>query len=226
MKKTPEAQKEIVISASQIISGSVLTARQQAELTPDMVISYLKKGNEDYVNGNLVVRNSSPRIRDASMGQYPGAVVLSCLDSRVSVEDVFHRGIGDVFVARVAGNVVNEDILGSMEYGCKVSGAKLILVLGHEYCGAIQSAIDNVKLGNITGLLAKIRPAVADAVDFKGIRTSANPEFVAAVCKKNVQLAIATIRKDSPVLREMEETGAIKIIGAIYDMKTGKVAFL
>ena len=221
-----EAPKEIVISESQIISGSVLTAGQQAELTPDMVISYLKKGNEDYVNGNLVVRNSSLQTRDASMGQYPGAVVLSCLDSRVPVEDVFRRGIGDVFVARVAGNVVNEDILGSMEYGCKVSGAKLIVVLGHEYCGAIQSAIDDVKLGNITGLLAKIRPAVDDLADFQGIRTSANPEFVAAVCKKNVYLSIATIRKNSPVLREMEETGVIKIIGAIYDMKTGKVAFL
>lgn len=218
--------KEIVINESEIIMGSVLTAEQQAQLTPDMVIDYLKKGNADYVNSRLVVRNSSSKTRDASMGQFPGAVVLSCLDSRVPVEDVFRRGIGDVFVARVAGNIVNDDILGSMEYGCKVSGAKLIMVLGHEHCGAIQSAVEDVKLGNITTLLAKIRPAVEAVPGFDGARNSSNPEFLEAVCVKNVQLTIETIRKDSPVLKEMEDNGEIKIIGGVYDMKTGKVAFL
>lgn len=226
MKNISENQKEIVISKSQIISGSLLTAEQQAELTPDMVIAYLKKGNEDYVKGNLIVRDSSPKTRDASMGQYPGAVVLSCLDSRVSVEDVFHRGIGDLFVARVAGNVVSDDILGSMEYGCKAAGAKLILVLGHEYCGAVKSAIDDVKLGNITGLLAKIRPAMDKVPGFEGTRNSSDPEFVKAVCAANVHLSIAAIRTKSPVLKEMEAAGEIKIIGAVYDMKTGKVNFL
>lgn len=226
MEKNIGDNREIVIHESQIISGSVLTAAEQAKLTPDTVIAYLKTGNRDYVESRLLVRDSSPVTRDASMGQYPGAVVLSCLDSRVPVEDVFHRGIGDVFVARVAGNIVNEDILGSMEYGCKVSGAKLILVLGHEYCGAIASAIDNVKLGNITKLLAKIRPAVESTAGFEGARHTGNPKFVSAVCNRNVQLSIDTIRLESTVLREMEEKGEIKIVGAVYDMKTGRVNFL
>lgn len=139
----------------------------QAKLTPDLVLDILKKRNQEYVDDNLTIRNTSARIRKASLGQYPGAVILSCLDSRVPVEDVFHCGIGDLFVARVAGNIANEDILGSLEYGCKVSGAKLIVVLGHEHCGAIKSAIDNVKLGNITALLSKIRPALDSIKDFK-----------------------------------------------------------
>lgn len=218
--------QEILIPADQVISGSLLTAAQQASLSPDNVLAYLKKGNQQYVDSQYIVRDSSPGVRDASMGQFPGAVVLSCLDSRVSVEDVFHRGIGDLFVARVAGNIVNEDILGSMEYGCKVSGAKLILVLGHEYCGAIASAVDNVQLGNITGLLARIRPAVAETAGFSGARNSGNAAFVSQVCRKNVALSIRTIREKSPVLREMEQQGEIKIAGAVYDMKTGRVEFL
>ncbi|WP_020214144.1 carbonic anhydrase [Flavobacterium rivuli] len=153
-------------------------------------------------------------------------MVLSCLDSRVPVEDVFHSGIGNLFVARVAGNIVNDDILGSLEYACKVSGTKVVLVLGHEYCGAIKSAISNVKLGNITTLLDKIQPAVKMAGSkFKGEKTASNEAFVGEVCDANVMVSIEQIRKRSPILKEMEQKGEILIVGAVYNMKTGKVEF-
>lgn len=209
-----------------ILSGNLLTAEEQALLTPQLVLDALKKGNRDFVKGHLTVRNNSQRVRDASLGQYPMAVVLSCLDSRVPVEDVFQRGIGDLFVARVAGNIVNEDILGSLEFACKVAGAKLIVVLGHEYCSAIKSAIDNLEMGNITTLLNKIRPAVQLAEkDFQGDRTSRNELFMEHVCNHNVRLTIGEIRKKSPILNEMIERGEIGIIGGIYDMKKGGVEF-
>lgn len=212
--------------ALHILTTNVLTAEQQKELTPLSVIDSLKKGNKEYTEDRLVIRNTSARIRTAALGQYPAAVVLSCMDSRVPVEDVFHKGIGDLFVIRVAGNVINQDILGSMEYGCKASGAKVILVLGHEYCGAIKSAIDDVQLGNITALLQKIKPAVTGLKDFKGDKKSKNPEFVEAVCDENVKLAINNIRTGSPILKKMEDDKQIMIVGAVYDMKTGKVQFL
>jgi carbonic anhydrase len=216
----------IEVPKDQILTSTVLTKEEQDKLTPAQVFDILKEGNEEFINDNLTVRNNSERVRDAALGQYPKAVVLSCLDSRVPVEDVFHRGIGDIFVARVAGNIVNEDILASMEYACKVSGSKLVVVLGHEYCGAIKSAIDDVKLGNITTLLAKIQPAVKLAkADFKGEASSGNPEFVEAVCDHNVHLTIDEIRAKSPILKEMEQKGEIKIVGGVYDMKTGKVNF-
>ena len=207
-------------------NNKVLTAEEQAKLTPDKVIEILKKGNEEFTNNDLTVRNNKERITDAAKGQFPKAVVLSCLDSRVPVEDVFHRGIGDIFVARVAGNIVNPDILGSMEYACKVSGSKLVLVLGHGHCGAIKSAIDDVELGNITGLLNKIKPAVAQSkASFQGDTSSSNKKFVDDVCCTNVKLMVGEIRKNSPILKEMEDNGEIKIIGAMYDMYTGKVEF-
>lgn len=210
-----------------ILNGSVLTKEEQQKLTPESVLEVLKKGNQEFIEDNLTVRNNSDRIRAAVLGQYPLAVVLSCLDSRVPVEDIFHRGIGDVFVTRVAGNIVNEDILGSLEYACKVSGSKVIVVLGHTHCGAIQSAIDNVKLGNITSLLSKIKPAVEKAKNsYMGEKSSKNNEFMDAVCCFNVQTSIDEIRSKSPILKEMEEHEEIKIAGAIYDMKTGKVDFL
>lgn len=213
------------IDREDVISAKLLTAEQQAALDPDTVLAILKKGNKDFVSGALTVRNNSERIRHSSLAQYPLAVVLSCLDSRVPVEDVFHRGIGDIFVVRVAGNIVNVDILGSLEYACKVSGSKLIVVLGHEYCGAIRSAVDDVKLGNITPLLAKIRPAVMGATGFVGDKTSANPEFLHYVCTENVKLSVHNIRNNSAILQEMEAEGAIKIVGAVYDMETGEVHF-
>ena len=186
----------------------------------------LKRGNKEYVNNRLTVRNNRKRIKEAAKGQYPQAAILSCLDSRVPVEDVFHSGIGDLFVARVAGNIANEDILGSLEYACKVSGSKVIVVLGHESCGAIKSAIEDVKLGNITALLSKIEPAVASAkAEFIGEATSKNHMFVETVCLHNVKHTIDHIRTHSPILLEMEQQGEIKIVGGIYQMETGEVAF-
>ncbi len=203
----------------------VLTADEQALLTPDAVIESLKAGNENFITSDLTARDHAAQIRQAAKGQYPKAVILSCLDSRVPVEDVFDKGIGDLFVARVAGNFVNEDILGSMEFGCKVAGSKVILVLGHEHCGAVKAAVDNVKMGNITAMLTKIRPAV-EAVNYQGERTSSNPEFVHLVCEQNVRKTIKDIKNQSPILKEMEENGEIKIIGGIYEMDIGKVNFL
>ena len=204
----------------------VLTAKEQQALTPDMVIQSLKEGNKRYVSNDLTARDHSAMVRNASKGQYPKAVILSCLDSRVPVEDMFDKGIGDLFVGRVAGNFVNEDLLGSMEFGCKVSGAKLILVLGHESCGAIKAAIDDVKLGNITAMLTKIKPAVVKSRDFTGEKTSKNDAFVEYVARNNVISTIQTIRSKSPILKEMADKGEIKIVGAYYNLKTGEVIFL
>lgn len=230
-KEMTEKREDLVsimeANEQHVLTSRVLTAEQQEKLTPQEVLDTLKSRNQDFVDDNLTIRNNSQRVREAALGQYPKAVVLSCLDSRVPVEDVFHCGIGDIFVARVAGNIVNEDILGSLEYACKVSGSKLVVVLGHEYCGAVKSAIKDVKLGNITPLLSKIRPAVLSAEkDFKGEKSADNPDFVDKVCTHNVNLAISQIRKKSPILKEMENKGLIKIVGGIYDMETGKVTFL
>lgn len=228
-RKKADSRSEMVrlrVEKDNILDNRVLTKDEQEKLTPVQVLEILKKGNKDFMEDNLTIRNNTQRVRDAALAQYPKAVVLSCLDSRVPVEDVFHRGIGDVFVARVAGNIVNDDILGSLEYACRVSGSKLILVLGHEYCGAIKSAIDDVKLGNITTLLSKIQPAVASARhDFAGDKSSKNPEFVEAVCHHNVEHAMQDIRQKSPILKEMEDKGEIIIVGGVYDMETGKVDF-
>ena len=203
----------------------VLTQDQRDALTPDDVIKSFKEGNERFVNNDLTARDHSEQVRKSATGQFPKAVILSCLDSRVPVEDVFDRGIGDVFVGRVAGNFVNEDLLGSMEFGCKVAGSKVILVLGHEHCGAVKAAVDNVKLGNITAMLSKIRPAI-DKVVYEGDRTSKNEEFVAKVCVSNVLNTIEQIRAKSPILKEMEDKRQIKIVGGVYDMDTGIVTFI
>jgi len=208
------------------IREKVLTAEEQKALTPDSVLQSLKEGNKRFVDNDLTARDHSAMVRDASKGQYPKAVVLSCVDSRVPVEDVFNKGIGDMFVVRIAGNFVNEDILGSMEFGCKVSGAKLIVVLGHESCGAIKAAIDNVKLGNITAMLAKIQPAVVKSQDFTGDKSSKNDAFVEYVTKKNILNTIEMIKQKSPILKKMSDDGEIKIVGAYYDLKTGEVIFL
>lgn len=203
----------------------VLSAEEQKRLSPDEVLQSLKDGNKRFASGNLTLRDHSKQIRDAINGQYPKAIILSCIDSRVPVEDVFDKGIGDLFVARVAGNVVNEDILGSMEFSCKVSGAKLVLVIGHEYCGAIKGAIDNVQLGNLTALLKKITPAVACCSHYTGEKTSKNPEFVDMVIRENVKITVGNIRKQSLILKEMEEKKEIRIVGAYYDMDNGVVTF-
>ena len=203
----------------------VLTKEQQDALTPDYVIESLKDGNDRFTKNDLTARNHSAQVRNSTLAQYPKAIVLSCVDSRVPVEDVFDRGIGDLFVARVAGNFVNEDILGSMEFACKVSGSKLVLVLGHEHCGAVKAAIDDVKLGNITPMLQKIRPAV-ESVAYDGERNSKNPEFVTMVAKNNIKNTIDQIRLNSPILKDMEDNGEIKIVGAKYDMDNGQVIWM
>lgn len=205
--------------------SEVLTQEERDALSPDDVLAILREGNERFVNNDLTERDHSAQIRAAVSGQHPKAAILSCVDSRVPVEDVFDRGIGDVFVGRVAGNFVNEDMLGSLEFACKVAGAKLIVVLGHEHCGAVKSAIDDVKLGNITAMLSKIRPAV-EAVDYDGERTSGNEAFVHMVCEANVRHNVDRIRAESPILKELEDGGAIKVVGATYDMDTGEVTFL
>lgn len=203
----------------------VLTKEQRDALTPDDVLTSFKEGNNRFINNELTARDHSAQVRKSATGQFPKAAVISCLDSRVPVEDVFDRGIGDIFVGRVAGNFVNEDLLGSLEFACKVAGSKLILVMGHEHCGAVKAAIDDVKLGNITAMLSKIRPAV-DLVVYDGERTSANEEFVHQVCESNVRNTVQKIRTDSPILKEMEDKGEIKIVGATYDMDSGVVTFM
>jgi carbonic anhydrase len=203
----------------------VLTAEEQKKLSPDDVLRSLEEGNKRFINGSLTLRDHSKQIRDGVNGQFPKAIILSCIDSRVPVEDVFDKGIGDLFVARVAGNIVNEDILGSMEFSCKVAGAKLVLVIGHEYCGAVKGAIDKVNLGNLTGLLKKITPAVDACQHYKGAKTSKDAGFVDLVIQENVKITVTNIRAQSPILKEMEEAGEIKIVGAYYDMDNGEVTF-
>ena len=178
-----------------------------------------------FVNNELTARDYSKQVKNSAGGQYTEVVILSCLDSRIPVEEIFDRGIGDLFVARVAGNFVNEDMLGSLEFACKVSGSKLIVVLGHNHCGAIRAAVDNVKLGNITSMLEKIQPAV-DNVDYDGDKSSANAEYVAKVCESNINNTIDNIKKNRSILKEMEDAGEIKIIGAIYNIENGKVDWL
>jgi carbonic anhydrase len=204
----------------------VLTREEQRALTPDRALQILKDGNVRFTQGTLTRRNHSARVRQAADGQFPKAMVLSCIDSRIPVEDVLDRGIGDIFVARVAGNFVNTDILGSMEYATKVSGAKVILVLGHEGCGAIKAAIDRTKMGNITAMLEHIEPAIAALSGYAGDRTSANAEFVHLVAEQNVRLAMENLRERSTILAALEAQGQLKVTGGLYDMKTGKIEFL
>ncbi|MFK8038497.1 MAG: carbonic anhydrase family protein [Crocinitomicaceae bacterium] len=218
------AKSEVSIKMEGLVED-VLTKAEQDALTADAVINALKEGNLRFTNNDLTARDHSQQVRKSTLAQFPKAIILSCVDSRVPVEDVFDRGIGDLFVARVAGNFVNEDILGSMEFACKVSGSKLILVMGHEHCGAVKAAVDDVKLGNITAMLEKIKPAVA-MTTYEGEKSSKNKEFVHMVCENNVKNTMDQIRKNSPVLAEMEANGEIKIVGAVYDMDNGIVNWL
>ena len=214
-------------SKSTYINHPVLTKEQQQALTPDMVLKQFKEGNERFRKSDVTIREHSDPIRKpATGGQYPEAMVLSCVDSRVPVEDVFGQGLGDVFVGRVAGNFVNTDLLGSMEFACKVAGAKLIIVMGHQHCGAVKGAIDDVQLGNITAMLENIKPAVAMSQNFEGEKSSKNEAFVKLVAQNNVRNTIAQIRAKSEILRIMEEKGEIKIVGAFYVLRTGELQFL
>lgn len=209
---------------SAIARADVLTKAQRAKLTPDNILALMKKGNRRFSTGKREDHNFLAQQRASAAGQHPFAVLLSCIDSRAPAETIMDLRIGDIFNSRVAGNVESPDILGSMEFACKVEGAKVVLVMGHTSCGAIKGAIDNAELGNLTGLLAKIKPAVA-ATTSTGERTSKNDAFVNAVARKNVEFTLANIRKDSPVLAGMESGGAIKIAGAMYSLQTGVVDF-
>jgi carbonic anhydrase len=205
--------------------GITLTKAQRDDMTPEDIITLMKQGNERFRRGEMMTRDYIAAQRAAAKGQHPAAVILSCIDSRAPAEVIMDLGIGDVFNSRVAGNISNDDILGSMEFACKAAGAKVVLVMGHTSCGAIQGAIDGVRLGNLTGLLAKIHPAVAATI-FPGDRSSKNPAFVDAVAGKNVELTMKSIRTGSAVLRDMESAKVVKIAGAIYDLNTGRVDFL
>ena len=202
-----------------------LTKEERDGMTPAQVLEELKKGNARFQSGQLASRDYLGQKRSSATGQYPAAVVLGCLDSRVPAEIVFDVGIGDTFVGRVAGNVVNDDMLGSMEFACAVSGAKVVLVLGHTACGAIKGTIDDVVLGNLTGLLARVKPAIP-ATKFDGEKSSKNPSYVDAVARTNVVLSLAKIRRRSPILQDLEKKGSIKIVGAMYDLTTGVVEFV
>jgi len=212
--------------SSQIAWAAALTKAERDRMTPDQIIQAMKLGNERFRKGQRSRQEEYlAQQRASAKGQYPAAVILSCIDSRAPAEMIMDLGIGDVFNARVAGNVANEDILGSMEFACQVAGAKVILVMGHTACGAIKGAIDHVELGNLTGLLAKIQPAV-DATSYQGERSAKNYAFVDAVARKNVELTMAEIHSRSAVIAALETKGAVKIAGAMYNLETAEVAFL
>jgi len=204
-----------------------ITKDIQSTLSPDSVLQDLLNGNERFVNSNSQATDNTALVSQTTGGQYPKAVVLSCIDSRVPVETVLDQAIGDIFVARVAGNFENVDILGSLEYSCNVAGSKLILVLGHESCGAVKAACDGVELGNITEMLSKIMPAVKkSALEVEGQANSSNKAFVAKTVENNVKLTIERIRENSQILSEMEDNGEIKIVGGVYSLHTGRVEML
>ncbi|MEE1961454.1 carbonic anhydrase [Flagellimonas taeanensis] len=206
----------------------VHTKETQSTMTPKKAIQFLKEGNERFQNNLKANRNLLQQVNETKDGQFPFATILSCIDSRVSAELVFDQGLGDIFSIRIAGNFVNEDILGSMEFACKLAGTKLIVVLGHTSCGAVKGACDHARLGNLTTLINKIEPAVEAVKEPKdeSLRNSKNLDFVDAVAVKNVEIALENIKAQSPILKEMEEEGEIAIVGAMYDLSDGKVVFL
>lgn len=201
------------------------TKELQDAITPSMALKMLKEGNLRFVNNLKANRNLLQQANQTSEGQYPFAVVLSCIDSRTSAELIFDQGLGDIFSVRIAGNIINEDILGSMEFACKLAGSKIIVVLGHSKCGAVKGACDHAEMGNLTALLAKIRPAVDDEIETKNNRTSENPVFVENVAIINVKRTVKAIMERSTILEQMIKSGAIGIIGGMHDISTGKVAY-
>jgi carbonic anhydrase len=218
------AASTLATSISTAPTSTVLTRERQAALTPDAVLQRLKDGNQRFAGGQMTARDLKMQVKATGYGQYPMASIVSCIDSRSAPELVFDQGIGDVFAARVAGNFVNEDILGSLEFASKVAGAKLVVVLGHTSCGAIKGACDDVALGNLTGMLAKIKPAV-QSVSYVGERNSKNDLFVEMVAAANVRRTVIDILRRSPVLKEMADKGEIRVVGAMLDVKTGVVTF-
>ena len=203
------------------------TKETQAIITPQKAIDLLREGNQRFQQRSMAERNLIEQVNDTTNGQFPFATILSCIDSRVSSELIFDQGIGDIFSVRIAGNFVNEDILGSMEFACKLAGTKLVLVLGHTSCGAVKGACDHARLGNLTALINKIEPAVEAVKEpsDEQLRNSKNIDFVNSVAEKNVQLTIENIRNESPVLKEMEDNNEIMIVGGMYDISNGEVTF-
>jgi carbonic anhydrase len=210
---------------SEAAYADALTKAQRDKMSPSQIIDEAKRGNERFRSGVRKNRNYLNEQKASASGQYPAAVLLSCIDSRAPAEVIMDLGLGDIFNCRVAGNIANQDILGSMEFACKLAGAKVVCVMGHTACGAIKGAIDNVELGNLTGLLDKIKPAV-QATNYSGERSSKNSAFVDAVARTNVQMIVDNVRKNSAVLAELERNGTIKIIGAMYNLQTGALEFL
>jgi carbonic anhydrase len=210
--------------STSLVYADALGKEKRDKMTPDEILAAFKRGNRNFSKGLKTSRNYINEQKATAKGQYPSTVVLSCIDSRAPAEVIMDLGIGDIFNARVAGNIANDDILGSMEFACKLAGAKAVLVMGHTACGAIKGAIDNAELGNLTGLLAKIKPAIK-ATTFNGELTSKNGAYVDVVAQKNVELTIADIRKKSPVLAELESKGMIKIAGAMYNLETATMNF-
>jgi len=202
-----------------------LTKEMQTAITPALALEILKDGNKRFVSNLKINRNLLQQANETSDGQHPFAVILSCIDSRTSAELIFDQGLGDVFSVRIAGNIVNEDILGSMEFGCKVAGAKIIVVLGHTKCGAIKGACDNVELGNLTSLISKIKPAVDQETVTSNNRTSSNASFVENVAELNVSLSVKNILLKSPIIAEMVKNDQIGIVGGVHDISTGEVKF-
>jgi carbonic anhydrase len=205
--------------------ADALTKAQRDKMSPSEIIAVAKRGNERFRSGVRKNRNFLNEQKASASGQYPAAVLVSCIDSRAPAEVIMDLGLGDIFNCRVAGNITNQDILGSMEFACKLAGAKVVLVMGHTACGAIKGAIDNVELGNLTGLLDKIKPAV-QATSYSGERSSKNSAFVDAVARTNVQMTVDNVRKNSAVLAELERNGTIKIVGAMYNIQTAALEFL
>lgn len=214
-----------IINAAHADSGVALTREAQAAITPDKALEMLKQGNHRFVSGKTVERDLLAQVKQTSKGQFPFAAVVSCLDSRIPPAIVFDRGIGDLFVARVAGNFVNDDILGSLEFATKLAGAKLIVIMGHTECGAVKGACDAAQLGLLTTTLASINPAVKAVHGDHTPRSSKNTEFVQAVAEMNVTLTMQKLRNRSVVLREMLDKGEIGMVGAMYDVSTAKVTF-
>lgn len=206
------------------VETHVLTQEEVEKRSPDEVIEWLRSGNEAFVSKGLHARDYNAQLEESLAGQHPMAIVLSCIDSRVPVETIFDKGLGDLFVARVAGNIINPDILGSMEYACEHSGSKVVVVLGHECCGAVHSACEGVDAGNMTQMLDKIKPAI-DSCEKCGIERKSQ-DFEAGVVRKNVEIMVARVREESAILHEMEEKGYIRVVGAIFNLHTGVVEFI
>ncbi len=213
-----------LLGVSEQAAAAALTKELRDQLTPDQIIDLMKQGNERFRAGKMAPHDYLAQKRATVAGQYPAAVILSCIDSRAPAEIIFDLGIGDTFNARVAGNIATDDLLGSLEFACAVAGAKVVLVMGHTACGAIKGAIDGAVLGNLTGLLNKIKPAV-NATHYEGERTSKNGEFVDEVAKTNVRLTVAAIREHSDVLAGLEKDGKIRIVGSMYRLTGGSVDF-